>query len=78
MSQRRFGMKIGVTGKTISAYETGRCNPPLKILERISREYDVTFVHLKEDRKKQIEEKIALLRTSIEEIEQIMHSGLAL
>jgi DNA-binding XRE family transcriptional regulator len=29
MSQDRFGKKIGVSGKTISAYETGKITPTL-------------------------------------------------
>lgn len=29
ISQERLGQKIGVTGKTVSAYELGRINPTL-------------------------------------------------
>jgi len=36
MSQHRFGEKIGVSGKTISSYETGRAAPPLKVLEKMA------------------------------------------
>lgn len=42
LSQKRFGYKIGVSGKTISAYENGKCIPPLKVLERISETYNVS------------------------------------
>ena len=41
MSQNRFGEKIGISGKTISAYETGRITPPLKVLERITVTYGI-------------------------------------
>ena len=30
LSQDRFGKKIGKSGKTISAYESGRCVPTLR------------------------------------------------
>mgnify|MGYP003939497845 CR=1 FL=1 len=39
LSQDRFGKKIGLSGKTISAYETGRTNPPIKILQKIVAVY---------------------------------------
>ena len=32
MSQERFGKKIGLSGKSISAYETGICKPSLKVI----------------------------------------------
>lgn len=42
LSQKRFGHKIGVSGKTISAYECGKCIPPLRVLEKISEVYSVS------------------------------------
>ncbi len=42
LSQNRFGYKIGISGKTISAYETGKCTPPLKVLERIAKTYKIS------------------------------------
>ena len=58
LSQKRFGYKIGLSGKTISAYENGRCKPPLKVLERISTVYDTPFVHLKTEKKLELEYEI--------------------
>ena len=45
LSQNRFGVKIGLTGKTISAYETGKCQPPLKVLDKISQMFNVSFAY---------------------------------
>ena len=74
LSQRRFGMKIGKSGKTISAYENGRCVPSLKVLDSISQVYDVTFLHLKKGRKGQLEEKLEYIKGAIREIESVFLS----
>ena len=36
ISQERFGKRIGLTGKTISAYETGKITPPIEIITSLS------------------------------------------
>lgn len=36
LSQNRFGKKIGVTGKSISAYEKGIIKPSQKVMDQIS------------------------------------------
>lgn len=41
LSQNRFGRKIGLSGKTISSYETGRAVPPVKVLNAISKAYNI-------------------------------------
>lgn len=69
LSQRRFGVKIGVSGKTVSAYEKGRCTPSLKILDSISQVYDVTFLHLKKGKKSQLKERLINIKKTIEDIE---------
>ena len=69
LSQRRFGVKIGVSGKTVSAYEKGRCTPSLKILDSISQVYDVTFLHLKKGKRSQLKERLINIKKTIEDIE---------
>lgn len=69
MSQDRFGKKIGITGKSISAYESGRCVPPLRILERMSEIYDAGFVAIPENNKQVLAEKLSLLKKLILELE---------
>ncbi len=49
LSQHSFGKKVGLSGKTISAYETGRIAPPLKVLERIADTYNVEISSLLDD-----------------------------
>ncbi len=69
LSQKRFGMKIGKSGKTISAYESGRCAPTLKVLDSISQVYDVTFLHLRKNKKDQLEDKLKYIKGAIKDIE---------
>jgi len=75
LSQKRFGVKIGISGKTVSAYEKGRCTPSLKILDSISQVYDVTFLHLKKSKKSQIKEKLRYIAEAVEDIEKTFLSG---
>ncbi|MFZ2664518.1 MAG: helix-turn-helix transcriptional regulator [Patescibacteria group bacterium] len=75
LSQERFGKKIGKSGKTISAYEKGRCTPSLKVLDLISQTYDVSFMHLKDSRSSQLWERIQNMRNALEEIESMLLSN---
>jgi len=70
LSQNRFGRKIGLSGKTISSYETGRAIPPVKVLNAISKAYNIgvlsgTYVSSGSssvfDRVKDIQEKLDTL-----------------
>ncbi|OGC38628.1 hypothetical protein A3K42_01110 [candidate division WWE3 bacterium RBG_13_37_7] len=77
MSQVRFGEKIGLSGKCISAYETGKCNPPLKILETISSTYNVPILPLNTEEKANIETKITLVKQHLSEIETLINESLS-
>ncbi len=69
MSQERFGEKIGVSGKTISAYETGKVIPPIKILEKITAVYG-TYIQIPDLKDKEtILETLLLIRNKIMEVE---------
>ena len=69
LSQERFGKKIGKSGKTISAYESGRISPTLKVLDSISQVYDVTFLYVKKNKREQLKEKLEYLKKTISDIE---------
>jgi len=75
LSQERFGKKIGKSGKTVSAYESGRCAPTLTVLDSISQVYDVTFLHLKKSKKEQLKEKLGYLKEVILDIETTLLSS---
>lgn len=72
LSQKRFGYKIGLSGKTISAYETGKCIPPLKILEKISQTYNVSISTFTVNNDHLLLEKIKKLREDIDEISKVI------
>jgi transcriptional regulator with XRE-family HTH domain len=69
LSQDRFGKKLGLAGKTISAYETGRCVPTLKILEKIAETYDSTFLHLNDKKREQLEQRLRTIKSMLYELE---------
>jgi transcriptional regulator with XRE-family HTH domain len=68
MSQERFGSKIKVSGKMISCYERGTCTPPLKVLDEISRVYNVPILFSKKDSKDDLMEKVKQIRKILEDL----------
>lgn len=75
MSQDRFGKRIGLSGKTISAYEKGKINPALVVLERISDEFDVNFIR-KSNR--ELERKIEELQRNLMDIQRLFKESLSI
>ena len=73
LSQRRFGQKIGLSGKTISAYETVVCTPPLKVLERIANVYEVPFLQVSTGTRESLRTQLDALRKSLKELENLFH-----
>jgi len=74
ISQDRFGKRIGLSGKTISAYEKGKIIPPLEVLNKISEEFEVNFV---KKSNREIERKIADLQKSLIELQNIFKESLS-
>jgi len=74
ISQERFGKRIGLTGKTISAYETGKISPPIEILTKISQEFEVNFV---KKSNREIERKIEDIQRSLNELQNIFKESLS-
>jgi len=74
MSQDRFGKKIGVSGKTISAYETGKITPTLEVIYKISEEFEVNFV---KKSNREIERKINELQKSIQDLQNLFKESLS-
>ncbi|EKD99557.1 MAG: hypothetical protein ACD_22C00234G0016 [uncultured bacterium] len=68
MSQDRFGKKLGLSGKTISAYEKGRSIPSLKVLETMSLEFDSPLFLLKREKKYVLMEQIKEIKKLLENI----------
>ena len=75
MSQDRFGKKLGLSGKTISAYEKGKIHPALSVLEKISEEFNVNFM---KKTNKDLERKIEELQRNILDIQRMFKESLSI
>jgi len=73
LSQHGFGKKIGMSGKTISAYETGKVKPSLRVLDKIAQNYGVSFSHLPRDKETFLYEKIRDIHKTLFELEKIFY-----
>ena len=78
LSQDRFGKKIGLSGKTISAYETNKASPPLSVLDRITKTYEVTIFDIPNVQKIDISNRISKIKLELTELKGILESGLSL
>ena len=72
MSQERFGKKLGLSGKTISAYETGRAMPPTQVLRDISITFDELIMYGSVDLRDNLYTKIDNIKQFVKEIETIL------
>lgn len=75
LSQDRFGRKIGVSGKTISAYETGRIHPPLKVLDKISQTYSTTIQIPNIKTKEMLLEKLEQIQLQMETMKDTLKNS---
>ena len=73
LSQKRFANKIGVSGKTISAYETGKIMPSYKILEKISRVYDINLMSPIDMHEQKILEEISKIEKALEYLKRLLN-----
>ncbi len=78
LSQERFGKRLGMSGKTISAYETGRCVPTVRVLRHVSDEFNVNFTEMSSDSRIYLNKRIAEMESSFEELKSILEQMLSL
>jgi transcriptional regulator with XRE-family HTH domain len=78
LSQDRFAKKIGISGKSVSAYETGRTNPPLKILQKIVITYKTPIVNLNEELKSELSKKLDVLEIEVVDLKNILKDSFSL
>ncbi len=77
LSQDRFGRKIGLSGKTISAYETNKATPPLYVLERIADTYKVSIFDIPNKQKENITETLNSMSECIQNLKNLLDKGLS-
>lgn len=76
LSQERFAKKIGLSGKTISAYETGRTTPPLRVLNKITEVYDSAYINVDEKSQKSIFDSLKSISNELENLKSIIDRGI--
>ncbi len=72
LSQYRFGKKIGVSGKTVSAYETGRAVPPEKTINLISEVFSTPILYMNKVEKCKLRDQIISLKNFVENLEKVL------
>jgi len=77
LSQNRFAKKLGLSPKSISAYETNRTIPPLKVLEKISDIYNVSLIRIPKKTKNNLYSKIETFEENLNEIKDLINKGLS-
>lgn len=72
LSQYRFGKKIGISGKTVSAYETGRALPPEKIIDMISEVFSCPIIYMNRQEKCRLRDQIVTMKNFMENLEKVL------
>lgn len=73
ITQENLAGAVGVSDKSISAYELNRAEPPLKILEKIAEETGQPFSYfVEENPQSQILSKLTMVEKELEEIKQLL------
>ncbi|GIW69490.1 MAG: hypothetical protein KatS3mg101_0237 [Patescibacteria group bacterium] len=72
LSQYRFGKKLGISGKTVSAYETGRAIPPEKIINLISEVFSCPIIYMNKQEKCRLKDQIVTIKSFIDNLEKVL------
>lgn len=78
MSQERFGTKIGLSGKTISAYENGKAIPPLYVLEKIEKTYNEYIFGIPKKKQLVMNDRIEKISKTLVELQELVSNTLSL
>lgn len=77
MTQEQLAEKLGVTNKTISKWENGKCMPDYSVIELLCRELDITLAELLDGEEKEPgsirlydEEQVKELLTKVQKMER--------
>lgn len=74
ISQLELGEKVGVSDKSISAYEQGRAEPPFQKLKKIAEltNQSITFFTEQNTTTSSLEAKIAVLEKELAEVKELL------
>ena len=72
MSQDRFGSKLGISGKTVSAYETGRSAPSYRVMEKISAVYRISMIEQNLEDRVLLKDKVVKLDQELDDLKKLL------
>ncbi|MFA5776518.1 MAG: helix-turn-helix transcriptional regulator [Patescibacteria group bacterium] len=78
LSQERFGRRLGISGKSVSAYETGRCVPTVRVLKHIADEFNVNFTEMSSENRIYLNKRIEELENSFTQLKSVLSEMLSL
>ena len=70
MSQRKLGILLGVSDKTVSSYENNRTRPSVEILSRIAKELKKPIGYFLDEGLVTTEDRISIIKSKIEELKK--------
>lgn len=70
MSQRKLGILLGVSDKTVSSYENNRTRPSVEILSRIAKELKKPIGYFLDESLVTAEDRISIIKSRIEELKK--------
>lgn len=70
MSQRKLGLLLGVSDKTVSSYENNRTKPSVEILSRIAKELKKPIGYFLDEGLVTTEDRISIIKAKIEELKK--------
>ncbi len=68
MSQRKLGLLLGISDKTISSYENNRTKPSVEILSRIAKELKKPIGYFLDESLVTTGDKVAIVKSKVEEL----------
>ena len=78
LSQDRFGRRLGISGKSVSAYETGRCVNTVRVLKHIADEFNIDFTEMSSDNRIHLNKRLEELENSLMQLRAILSEILSL
>ncbi len=70
MSQRKLGILLGLSDKTISSYENDRTKPSVEILSGIAKELKHPIAFFLDESLVTVEDRISILKSKIDEMKE--------
>jgi len=68
ISQRKLGLLLGISDKTVSSYENDRTKPSVEILSRIAKELKKPIGYFLDESLVTTTDKISIVKSKVEEL----------